>query len=208
MIRCPVHVYAGTAARPLYGAWSLTALVVCLRIDSRCRRRNSQLPLTDRGENCILHPLTPSTEQSNSQPDDLVKQSLPFSYMAVSAASNDGVEHSVQVYTDISGEWITGDTALVANWSTSTATDETIIHAIQLRDQLEFQEASDRIKCESSFQHVQQLLTSCIRRLCLPRLNIRKRDISDWTRQCCAPAIHHERRPCKHRGHELPRCSR
>lgn len=94
-------------------------------------------------------PYTPclSTKHRTHQPDDLVKQSLPFSYMSVSAASNDGVAHSVQVYTDISGEWITGDTALVANWSTSTASDDTIIHAIQLRDQLEFEEISDRIQC-------------------------------------------------------------
>ncbi|VDB85451.1 unnamed protein product [Peniophora sp. CBMAI 1063] len=85
------------------------------------------------------------------EPEDLVKQSLPFSYMAISATSNDGAPHSVQVYTDISGEWITGDTALIANWSTSTATDETIIHAIQLQDQLEFQETSDRIQYGTAY---------------------------------------------------------
>ena len=71
---------------------------------------------------------------------------MPFSYMSVSAASNDGAAHSVQVYTDISGEWITGDNSLVANWSTSTATDGLIVHAISLRDQDEFGEVSDRIQ--------------------------------------------------------------
>ena len=50
------------------------------------------------------------------QPTDLVKQSLPFSYMSVSAKANDGGSHSVQVYTDISGEWTTGDNSLTINW--------------------------------------------------------------------------------------------
>ncbi|KAF9019246.1 DUF1793-domain-containing protein [Hymenopellis radicata] len=52
--------------------------------------------------------------------NDLVKQSIPFSYMAVSAASNDGASHSVQVYSDISAEWVSGDTGLVVNWSTTS----------------------------------------------------------------------------------------
>jgi hypothetical protein len=54
------------------------------------------------------------------QPTDLVKQSTPFSYMAVSAASNDGNSHHVQVYSDISGEWVTGDDDWLIKWSTTT----------------------------------------------------------------------------------------
>ena len=37
------------------------------------------------------------------QPGDWVKQSIPFSYLALSAKSLDGADHSVQVYSDISG---------------------------------------------------------------------------------------------------------
>ncbi|KAG6869300.1 hypothetical protein C0993_000053 [Termitomyces sp. T159_Od127] len=48
---------------------------------------------------------------------DLVKQSTPFAYMAVSAASTDGAAHSVQVYSDISAEWVSGDNSLVAKFS-------------------------------------------------------------------------------------------
>ena len=36
-------------------------------------------------------------------PDDYKRQSLPMSYMQVSVASLDGAEHSVQLYSDISG---------------------------------------------------------------------------------------------------------
>jgi hypothetical protein len=55
-----------------------------------------------------------------SQPNDLVKQSTPFSYLSLVATPNDGKSHTVQVYTDISAEWITGDNGLTATWSTST----------------------------------------------------------------------------------------
>ena len=37
------------------------------------------------------------------QPGDWVKQSIPFSYMALSATSLDGAAHTVQVYSDTSG---------------------------------------------------------------------------------------------------------
>lgn len=35
------------------------------------------------------------------QPADPVLQSLPFSYLTLEASSNDGLQHQVQVYTDI-----------------------------------------------------------------------------------------------------------
>jgi Domain of unknown function (DUF5127) len=37
------------------------------------------------------------------KPRDWVKQSIPFSYMAFTAGSLDGVAHAVQVYSDVSG---------------------------------------------------------------------------------------------------------
>ena len=39
----------------------------------------------------------------HSKPGDWVKQSIPFSYIAFTANSLDGLAHSVQLYTDISG---------------------------------------------------------------------------------------------------------
>jgi hypothetical protein len=46
----------------------------------------------------LLTLLTPSF-----QPGDWVKQSIPFSYLALSAKSLDGAAHTVQVYSDVSG---------------------------------------------------------------------------------------------------------
>jgi len=37
------------------------------------------------------------------QPGDLVKQSIPFSYISLTARSLDGAAHAVQVYSDVSG---------------------------------------------------------------------------------------------------------
>ena len=78
------------------------------------------------------------------QPDDLVKQSIPFSYMTLSAASTDGIAHSVQVYSDISGEWVSGDNTLIANWTTTTG--DTFTHQVQLQTQTTFAEIGDHIQ--------------------------------------------------------------
>ncbi|EJD04154.1 DUF1793-domain-containing protein [Fomitiporia mediterranea MF3/22] len=86
------------------------------------------------------------------EPSDFARQSLPFAYFTVSAASNDGGSHSVQVYSDISGEWITGDNSLTANWSTTVG--DIITHQVQLVDQEPFTEISDRIQQGSAFYSV------------------------------------------------------
>ncbi|KAG5651964.1 hypothetical protein H0H81_006779 [Sphagnurus paluster] len=69
--------------------------------------------------------------QKSLKPSDLVKQSIPFSYFAISASSTDGTSHSVQIYSDISAEWVSGDNGLVANWT--TATGSILTHQIQLQ---------------------------------------------------------------------------
>ena len=81
------------------------------------------------------------------EPSDLHNQSLPFSYYAVSAASNDGNAHSVQVYADISGEWVTGDNDQKANWTTTTG--DVITHQVQLECQSILNEINDHIQRRS-----------------------------------------------------------
>ena len=80
------------------------------------------------------------------QPNEMVKQSLPFSYFTLSAAPNDGKSHTVQVYSDISAEWVTGDNSLLANWSTTTGS--IVTHQVQLQKQQAFTEVSDHIQRE------------------------------------------------------------
>ncbi|EGO02196.1 hypothetical protein SERLA73DRAFT_104578 [Serpula lacrymans var. lacrymans S7.3] len=79
------------------------------------------------------------------EPTDLVKQSTPFSYLTLSAVSNDGNSHTVSVYTDISAEWVASDDTLTVNW-TSTTTGNVLTHQVQLENQQLYTEVSDRIQ--------------------------------------------------------------
>ncbi|KAK2466302.1 hypothetical protein APHAL10511_001944 [Amanita phalloides] len=83
------------------------------------------------------------------EPNDLLKQSIPLSYLAVSAASTDGGSHHVQIYTDISAEWVSGDNSLVVTWSTSVG--NVITHQIQLRKQTLFGELNDQTQYGSAY---------------------------------------------------------
>lgn len=84
------------------------------------------------------------------EPKDLLKQSLPFSYLSVVAASRDGASHNVAVYTDISAEWVSGDNALRANWTTTT--DSGILtHQTRLVNPTVYGEVRDRIQHGSSY---------------------------------------------------------
>ncbi|KAJ6515750.1 hypothetical protein C8R45DRAFT_217798 [Mycena sanguinolenta] len=84
------------------------------------------------------------------EPNDLIKQSIPFSYMGVSAAATDGKSHSVQVYSDISAEWTSGDNSLTVNWN-STTSGSILTHQVQLETQTVFGEVNDHTQYGSAF---------------------------------------------------------
>ncbi|KZT68279.1 hypothetical protein DAEQUDRAFT_337808 [Daedalea quercina L-15889] len=73
------------------------------------------------------------------EPSDWVKQSIPFSYLAVEFASTDGKEHDVQLYSDISAEWVSANKETV-EWS-SNQTDTVVYHSIVLEQPQPFTEA-------------------------------------------------------------------
>ncbi|KAI0368348.1 DUF1793-domain-containing protein [Pilatotrama ljubarskyi] len=67
------------------------------------------------------------------EPSDWVLQSLPFSYVSLEASSLDDQSHDVQVYSDISAEWLSGDRAKsIATWSQHTSSGS-VYHQIQLQ---------------------------------------------------------------------------
>lgn len=68
--------------------------------------------------------------------------------MAVSAVSTNGAAHSVQVYSDISAEWVSGNNALLAKWSTTTGT--ILTHEVQLQSPAVFTEVNDHTQCNVS----------------------------------------------------------
>ncbi|KAL6709069.1 hypothetical protein ACN47E_001885 [Coniothyrium glycines] len=77
-------------------------------------------------------------------PLDLKRQSLIFSYMSVEVSSLDGSEHKVQIYTDISAEWVSGDVAAEAEWTFGTAVNDVYYHKVSKKDQNVFNEFRDR----------------------------------------------------------------
>ncbi|KAM6494692.1 protein of unknown function (DUF1793) domain containing protein [Amanita muscaria] len=86
------------------------------------------------------------------EPNDLVQQSIPFSYMAVSVSPTDGSSHHVQIYSDISAEWVSGDNSLAANWSTSVGS--IVTHKVQLQQQSIFAEINDHTQYGSAYYSI------------------------------------------------------
>jgi hypothetical protein len=54
-------------------------------------------------------------------PASLRRQSVPMSYLTVTAAASDGGSHAVSVYVDISAEWAHGDNAQRVSWAQQTS---------------------------------------------------------------------------------------
>ncbi|EKG11503.1 Six-hairpin glycosidase-like protein [Macrophomina phaseolina MS6] len=76
-------------------------------------------------------------------PDDFRRQSLVFSYLNVEVASIDGAEHDVQLYSDISAEWVTGDRSRTAQWEYDTS-DGIAYHKVYRQTQQIFSENADQ----------------------------------------------------------------
>ncbi|KAH9021900.1 hypothetical protein EDB85DRAFT_2120054, partial [Lactarius pseudohatsudake] len=74
------------------------------------------------------------------EPGDWVKQSIPFSYLALSAKSLDGVAHAVQAYSEVSRGWNSGGDSQTF-WST-TSINNVIYHTISLLNPAVFTEIS------------------------------------------------------------------
>ncbi|KAH9071185.1 hypothetical protein EDB83DRAFT_2505800 [Lactarius deliciosus] len=52
--------------------------------------------------------------EARTRPGDWVKQSIPFSYMSLTAKSLDGAAHATQVYSDLSVGWLSGNPTQVS----------------------------------------------------------------------------------------------
>lgn len=97
------------------------------------------------------------------EPSHLKRMSIPASYIFVSAQSMDRKNHSVQVYFDVSGEWV-GDSSQNATWSFSEINSKNgtlAIYDIQLKDQKPFTEVNDQAQWGTFkfFTHLNQTVT-------------------------------------------------
>ncbi|KAJ7458877.1 DUF1793-domain-containing protein [Mycena latifolia] len=64
------------------------------------------------------------------EPSDWTRQSFPFSYLIVDGEATDGRQHAIQLYSDISAEWVSNSTGTSIGWSTNR-TSNTIYHQVQ-----------------------------------------------------------------------------
>ncbi|OCH92944.1 DUF1793-domain-containing protein [Obba rivulosa] len=94
-----------------------------------------------------------ATFLSPVEPGDLVRQSLPFSYLSITVAPTDGKSHTVQLYTDISAEWVFGDDTQIVEWNTTVG--NLITHQVQLQNQTQFQDVGDRIRQGSVYYTIE-----------------------------------------------------
>ncbi|KAG7090517.1 hypothetical protein E1B28_009628 [Marasmius oreades] len=81
------------------------------------------------------------TYLSPIEPDDIVLQSFPFSYVFLDAVSADNQAHSVQVYSDLSGEWLSFADAVKIQWDTTLG--PIIAHSAQLSTPKSLQEVTN-----------------------------------------------------------------
>ncbi|KAI1850635.1 hypothetical protein JX265_004345 [Neoarthrinium moseri] len=83
------------------------------------------------------------TFMSPVTPNDLRRQSLPFTYLDVAVQSIDGATHDVEVYADVSGEWASGDPTALINWDFGTS-NGVAYHTFARQDQQEFAEVNQQ----------------------------------------------------------------
>ncbi|KAJ5780444.1 hypothetical protein N7457_005604 [Penicillium paradoxum] len=76
-------------------------------------------------------------------PNDFKRQSLVFSYLNVEVSSLDGQNHDVQVYADISAEWVSGDRNAIAEWEYGT-TDGVAYHKVHRQTPLAFSQVNEQ----------------------------------------------------------------
>ncbi|KAJ7617072.1 hypothetical protein FB45DRAFT_222278 [Roridomyces roridus] len=65
------------------------------------------------------------------EPSDWSRQSFPFSYMYVDGQTTDGNSHNVQLYSDISAEWVTDSLTTPITFGTTMVGSTTQYHQVQ-----------------------------------------------------------------------------
>lgn len=76
---------------------------------------------------------------------------MPFSYFSMTATPTDGQAHIINMYSDISGEWLSGDPGSIMSWTTTGVDNNYIILAAQLQNAQPFQEIADHAQDGTSY---------------------------------------------------------
>ncbi|OCB90969.1 DUF1793-domain-containing protein [Sanghuangporus baumii] len=83
------------------------------------------------------------TFMSPIEAKDIVRQSLPFSYLYFEVDSIDGNAHDIIIYSDVTGEWISGDNGLESEWQINESSDFVYLQ-MGLTSSDPYQEIDDR----------------------------------------------------------------
>ena len=124
--------------------------------DLRNRRFDRNIFDPNRGPYPAINQFAPGYNLTEMQPTDLVNQSIPFSYLSVEVVANDGNPHQVQLYTDISGEWLAQSDLI--KWQTTVGA--TVSHQLSLQNQTQFLEVDGRPRYGSVMYSTQQVCGS------------------------------------------------
>ncbi|KAH9065034.1 hypothetical protein EDB87DRAFT_1556192 [Lactarius vividus] len=73
------------------------------------------------------------------EPGNWVKQSIPFSYLSLTAITLDGAAHAVQVHLHLSAEWMSANRNQIVVWDTTTTSD-VVYHSVTLQNPAVFNE--------------------------------------------------------------------
>ncbi|KAH9005340.1 hypothetical protein EDB86DRAFT_2796191 [Lactarius hatsudake] len=80
------------------------------------------------------------------EPEDWIKQSIPLSYMSLTAKSLDDAPHAVQVYSDLSATWVSGNQSQEVLW-TGIGDDSVIGHQVKRQNPT----SSDRVSANTDW---------------------------------------------------------
>lgn len=85
-----------------------------------------------------------------------MNQSIPFSYLSVEVVSSG--THQVQIYTDVSGEWLAQSDQLF-QWETTTG--NTVTHRFWLQNQTQLTEVGGRLRDGYIMYSTKQVVILC-----------------------------------------------
>ncbi|KAF5343348.1 hypothetical protein D9758_014189 [Tetrapyrgos nigripes] len=87
--------------------------------------------------------------------EDLALQSLPFIYLSLDIQASDGQDHEIQVYSDISAEWVSGDrNTSIVQWNT-TFTSSSMFHRAFLQNQQPMNETNNQAQDATVYYSMQ-----------------------------------------------------
>ena len=95
-----------------------------------------------------------------------MNQSIPFSYLTIQVSVNDGNPHKVELYTDVTGEWLISGSAQPQSdqlFQWETIAGDAVNHRFWLQNQTQFLEVNGRARYGNVMYSTKQVgVPSCV----------------------------------------------